>query len=217
MHRLDRRIRDDALRISLGVLGPNHHDGQLHLKRHPLLSIARQAAKLAQRLLHVRLAGDLEVPAAVVGPLARLEHPRKPKLARRRLHPRAHALVALGERQLLRHGTPLPREVVLLRELVLDEPQGAPGRVDRDGFLVVARFVGDAERGDFLQHVRLDVLDLDRQHVAAGGEGAYLGWVFEGAGDVGLVAVDLLGGAVGLVQDGDGYIEGRGSFAEHTA
>ena len=214
MHGLHGRVRQQSPCLSVRILGTDNHDRQLKFKRHPLLRIARQPPKLPHRLLQIRLAGDLEVPSPIVRARARFQHPRKAELARRHPHTRQHAL-ALLDRHLLRHGTPLLAQVVLLRELVLDQPQRAPRRVHSDG-LLAAIAAYHAVCGDLLEHVGLDVLDLDGQDVAAGGEGADLGRVFEGACYVRGVAVDLLGGAVGLVQDGDGNVEGRGGFAEHA-
>lgn len=70
---------------------------------------------------------------------------------------------------------------------------------------------------DFLEDIRLDVLNLDRQDVAMGSQLTDLGGVFKGAGRMLGVAVDLFGRRVFGIQNGNFNVQRRGCFAQHAA
>ena len=92
----------------------------------------------------------------------------------------------------------------LLRELILDDGEGAAGGLD-----VHARVLELLERGD------VDVLDLDRDHVAILGEGEDILAVLEGTlgGDGG----DGGGGLEAGLEAVEANAHGRGGDGEHAA
>jgi hypothetical protein len=109
-----------------------------------------EPAEFRHSLLHVRRGFRHRVAFAVVRHAPRLEHQREPKL----LSDRGELLLALhGLKRTQRHARLL--EVLLLRELILDDRQSVAARLHVD-----ARLFQIAKRGD------VDVLDLHRDNVA---------------------------------------------------
>ena len=96
-------------------------------------------------------------------------------------------------------------QVLLLRKLVLDDPQRAGPRFDRDGLL------------DLDQDVRIHVLDLDRDDVAGIRELLDCVCVFERARDVPVMRGDLLCGRAGRVEDVGLDVEAVRCFGEQAA
>lgn len=195
--RLDGRVRVDAGALATVVLGADHHDGQLHGEGDPFLGVERQGGEGVDGGREVVGPGDLEVAAAVVGALAGLEHEGKGQAVVGILERSGQELAAF-EGHLRRHGDFVGAEVLLLIKLVLDKPQRAPRRVDGHPSRL-ARGSAHAADGDVLEHVGVDVLDLDGQHVAPRRQLSDLGGVLEGPAHVPIAAVDLLGRAAVLV------------------
>lgn len=216
VHRLNRRVRVHISQLPVVVFGPHHHDRQLLAERLKLFRIQRQLAHRPNRLVKVLRAAHLKVAPSIIRPLARLEHVREPVLVARGLQRRRRQRLALN-RPLRRHGDARAVEVLLLQELVLDQPNRLPRRVHGDLLQRLALADGHALGGNLLEHVGVDVLNLHRQHVDARGELADLGGVVEGAGDVLGVVANLLGGRARGVEDGELDVERRGGFLQHAA
>lgn len=192
-----------------------------HLEWNPLLGVEGLVAHLLGGDLKVLGAADLVVAAAVVGALGALEHKGQAKLGGGLLERGLAGVVGAGlDGHLLGDGDALLDKVLLLLVLVLDEADGLPGGVDGDLFpvgLAVGAADLDALGGDLLEDVGLDVLDLDGEHVAARGQLPDLVRVLEGARDVQVVVVGLLGGASLGVEHGDLDAQRPGLLAEHLA
>lgn len=110
--------------------------------------------------------------------------------------------------------------MLLLRILILNNPNRPPIRLDidplRDLLPIRIRHL-HALLADLLQDMRVDVFDLDGQDVAVSGQLTDLLRVDEGAIDVGVLCVDLLGGGVRSVENHHFDAERISRFAEHLA
>lgn len=114
-----------TLQVAVVVLGPDHHDGQFHDKRNPLLGVQRQFAQGVDGVLEILGSLDFEVAPSVVRALPRFDHEGE-----------GHLLVCLAERvdqdlatvkgHLGSDRDPAGLEVLLLLKLVLDEAERAP-------------------------------------------------------------------------------------------
>jgi hypothetical protein len=202
VHGLHRRVR-----ANLAVARADSHDSDLLDERHPTLRVQRPAAECSQCLLSLRRVTHDKIAPAVIGECAALEHERQSQLSgcrTDRLWGRLYGNV-------VRDGYAMCAEVLLLHELVLDDPDCARRRVHlhRTG------------QSNLLEYARVNVLDLDREHVDARRELADLDRVRERAVDVSgrrrARRNNLFGRTtIATVEDDDGNVEQSRLGREHA-
>lgn len=132
------------------------HDGNLLGERSPPLGVKGPVSEVGECLVDVVLVGRLEdeVAPAVVRERPRLEHQRKTKLSRRVLDRLLDVVVALYADKVCDCDSVVDEELLLL-VLVLDDLDRLGRRVDLDLASVL----------NFLEHTRVDVLNLDGEDV----------------------------------------------------